>query len=250
MKLNDYLEQREEFQKNQAQYRTLCTQCFQPSFGCYCQNVRSFDPKIEFVILIHPIEARRRIATGRMSHLCLQNSHLIMGQNYSENTKVNLLLEDPQYQPMILYPGANSFNLTEKSTEDIADLFQPNKKLLLFVIDGTWATARKMMRQSHNLHTLPKICFTPSHPSNFQVRKQPAPGCYSTIEAIHQTIELLGDQFGFETKMRQHDHLLDVFDQMVQRQLEFIKKAVLSNDPSRYRQEAQRKAYKSALKNG
>jgi DTW domain-containing protein YfiP len=48
------------------------------------------------------------------------------------------------------------------------------------------------------------------------VRKQPAPEFLSTIEAIHQTIDLFA-----EGGSREHDNLLTVFDQMVEFQLRF-----------------------------
>jgi DTW domain-containing protein YfiP len=89
-------------------------------------------------------------------------------------------------------------------------------------MDGTWATARKMVRQSRNLHALPRVCFSLDRPSGFRVRKQPAAGCYSTIEAIHQLIELVGSLCGFAVASRRHDNLLDVFDKMVAQQLQFV----------------------------
>ena len=92
-----------------------------------------------------------------------------------------------------------------------------------------------------NLLALPRICFTPQKPSNFRVRKQPNSNCYSTIEAIHHTIDLLGDTQGFETKNRQHDGLLSVFNFMVENQLDFIKKSNLNPRESAYRREGQRK---------
>jgi DTW domain-containing protein YfiP len=223
MNIESYHRQRLERAAAAKQFRELCTKCLQPEFGCYCPHVQRFDPKITFAILIHPIEVKRRIATGRMSHLCLEKSHLIMGQDYSNDPRVNRLLEDCRYHPVILYPGVNSQNLTRLAPQERRELFPSEKELLIFVVDGTWATARKMMRQSQNLKQLPRVCFSPDKPSNFRVRKQPAPGCYSTIEAIHHTIELIGDGRGFATTERTHDRLLHVFDQMVERQLEFIR---------------------------
>lgn len=223
MDIQQYREQKLKQAEQAPKYRNLCTTCIQPEFSCYCPHVQSFDPQISFVVLIHPIEVRRRIATGRMSHLCLENSHLIMGQDYSQNDEVNQLIADPEYHSVILYPGADSENLSPMSQEQRSEIFPKNKKLRIFVIDGTWATAKKMTRQSHNLLALPRICFSPEKPSTFRVRKQPNPQCYSTIEAIHQTIELVGDSQGFSTASRTHDQLLTVFDAMVERQLEFIR---------------------------
>lgn len=222
-------------------YRTMCETCHQPDFGCYCSHVQPFDAKINFVILIHPVEAKRRIATGRMSHLTLKNSHLIKGQNYTQDKSVNELINDPEYHSVILYPGNNSKNLSLTFEKEKQTLFPKNKKLRIFVIDGTWATAKKMIRQSENLKSLPRICFNPEKPSNFRVRKQPKANCYSTIEAIHHTIELIGETQGFQVAQRKHDNLLKAFDYMVERQLNFIRETNLNLRKASYRREGQKK---------
>lgn len=222
--LQTYLENRQSLLKQKPIYRTLCGRCHLPTFSCYCSSLQSFNPKIQFVILIHPIEFQRRIATGRMSHLILEGSHFIKGQDYSNNMYVNQLIEDSNNHSLILYPGISSVNLTDRSECQRASLFPSNKKITIFVIDGTWATARKMVRQSQNLQNLPRICFARAQPSNFRVRKQPAAHCVSTIEAIHETIELIGEVCGFDTKDRIHDRLLKAFNQMVEKQIEYVKK--------------------------
>jgi DTW domain-containing protein len=241
MDILTYKRKRELLLSQEPQYRRICAVCVQPDFCCYCHQVHTFDPKINFVILIHPVEVKRRIATGRMSHLCLQGSYLIKGQDYTHNALVNELINDSDYHSVILYPGSTSQNLTDVCESKKASLFPKNKKLRIFVIDGTWATARKMTRQSENLKTLPRICFTPPTPSNFRVRKQPKADCYSTIEAIHHTIELLGASQNFDTHKRSHDKLLTVFNHLVERQLEFIKESHRKNRASTYRREGQEK---------
>lgn len=237
MDIQRYQEQRQKQEEQAPQYRELCISCIQPAFSCYCSHVQRFDPQIKFIILIHPLEARRRIATGRMSSLCLENSHLIMGQDYSKNDQVNQILSDPKNHCVILYPGNRSKNLTPMTEAERAGLFPKDKKLTIFVVDGTWATARRTVRQSQNLTNLPRICFSPEKPSSFRVRKQPNPACYSTIEAIHHTIELVGDSQGFNVGTRGHDKLLYVFDKMVELQLEFIRISEGKPNTLRYRRD-------------
>jgi DTW domain-containing protein YfiP len=237
-----YREHRQRQSEQEPKFRELCTTCLQPKFGCYCAHVQKFNAQIDFVILIHPIEVRRRIATGRMSHLCLENSQLIMGQDYSNEPRVNQLLTDPGRYPVILYPGRQSKNMSGLSEPEKSVLFPKDKKLTIFVIDGTWATARRTMRQSKNLNPLPRICFSPATPSNFRVRKQPNPACYSTIEAIHHTIELIGASQGFDATTREHDKLLYVFDKMVELQLDFIRISESKPSALRYRRDRKRSA--------
>lgn len=237
LKLEDYLRQREALKANAPRTRELCRSCRQPGFACYCPELRPFHSDIHFAILIHPIESRRRIATGRMSHLTLQNSSLIEGQDYRQNAKVNALLEDPANDCRILYPGPRATDLGAMPAEERRQTLTPapNRRLVIFVIDGTWATARKMMRQSENLAPLPRLAFTPARPSNFRVRKQPRPECFSTLEAIHQLLEFSAPE------RPEHAGLLQVFDHMVEKQLNFIRASHLSTRKVTYRREENRK---------
>ena len=210
-----YLRRKDELRRAVPRARPVCYRCHQAGFGCYCEFVRPFESKIHFVILIHPIEVKRRIATGRMAHLCLQNSTLIEGQDFSENERVRQIVANDKNHCVVLYPGRNSVNLSQLTMTERAWLVPNGKALVVFVIDGTWNTAGRMIRNRHLLH-LPRISFEPGGLSRFRVRRQPAPEFLSTIEAIHRTIDLFD-----ESGIRDHDNLLTVFDQMVEFQLRF-----------------------------
>lgn len=218
MNLDTYRRKKAELVLSEGEFREVCSRCRRPQSACYCAAIRSFSSEIEFVILIHRDEARRGIASGRMAHLCLNNSRLLVGTNFSKNAELNSLLHNPQYFPVVLYPGPKSVNLSGLDLRARRDLFPPGRRPLMILIDGTWAQARKVKRLSTNLHDLPFVCFTPPTPSRFLVRQQPHPDCYSTIEAIHRLIELLGP------RDNSHGNLLEVFEHMVQTQLDYERK--------------------------
>lgn len=221
MDVETYRKRKVELERLVPRPREVCPSCRQPGAGCYCAHVRRFDPGLRFVILIHPIEARRRIATGRMSHLCLERSILLEGEDFSGDARLDRIVGDPRLRPFVLYPGRDARNLSRMTREEKISAFDGDREPVIVVIDGTWATARKMMR-STNLRDLPRVCFSPTKPSSFHVRKQPAPGCLSTIEAIHETIEHLDGIRGVDVSSRAHEALLSVFDAMVVRQLGFV----------------------------
>ena len=223
MNLQQYQQNKKTQTTGQFRPRTICTDCWQPSFNCFCHQIEKFDPNIEFVILIHPIEARRRIATGRMSYLSLENSHIVRGSEFSKCLIVNQLLADTNYNNVILSRGERALDLTTISEQEKQKHFTTGKKLRIFVIDGTWSNAGSMINRSPNLQKLPRFCFTPKTPSNIRVRKQPNPMCYSTLEAIHHIIELLGPSQGFDKSLRTHDKLLKPFNWVVDQQLSRIK---------------------------
>lgn len=220
MNLATFKQKRLEALSSLPVFRQICGHCRQPDFSCFCRWLKPFDPNIDFIILTHPIEHQRRIATGRMSHLSLKNSQMIVGHNYTGNQALDRVLQDSNRHCVMLYPGRLSQNLTPLSHAERRGLFPSNKRLTILVVDGTWSTARKMVHLSQNLRSVPRICFTPPAPSNFRVRQQPRAECYSTIEAIHHSLDLLGPAFGLDELNRPHDALLKVFDNMVNRQLE------------------------------
>jgi DTW domain-containing protein YfiP len=201
--------------------RERCIKCFHKN--CYCQHIQSFDPKIRFVILIQYREAQKHIATGRLSHLCLQNSELIKGYDYTLDARVNEILANPRYFPVVLHPGAKAANFSRITAKERVALFPADREPVIFVVDGTWISARKIMQKSANLQNIPQICFDPPHPSRFRLRKQPKDFCFSTVEAIHHTIELLGENFQFNTAGRAHDHLLEMFSLMEEQQIRLIR---------------------------
>lgn len=214
--LHDYQRLKQQRLAAQIPPRDLCYRCWRPGGFCYCGKIRPIGIDLRFAILIHPLEEKRPIATGRMAHLCLKDSFLIEGDDYSDCAEVNALLADPGNHPVVLFPGEGSTDLGALAPGERRALFPPGRRPLIFVIDGTWPSARRTMFRSRNLKTLPRICFTPSEPSRIRVRHQPHRHCYTTLEAIHQTIDLLT-----ESPARPHDNLLEVLEDMVGRQLAF-----------------------------
>lgn len=216
MTVESYLRNRAAAQLLIPSSRKYCSRCQKPLSTCYCETLHPFAPRARFVILIHPLERWRGIATGRMAHLSLSNSLLIEGVDFSQHPQVKALLDDPAKSCFVLAPGIRSVDLSRMTEPERLGLLPPEREPVIFVIDGTWSQARQMLRKSVNLQSLPRLCFSPSTPSGFLVRKQPAAHCYSTIEAIHTCLRLLGDP-----QTERHDQLLVSFSFMVEQQRRF-----------------------------
>lgn len=227
MKLEEYLTRKSKLKAQEFIPRKNCSVCGFSERTCYCHLVKSFDSKIVFAILIHKLEIERKIATGTMSHLILENSFLIPGCDYSDDEVVNSLVNNPSNHCVVLYPGKDSLNLSKLSSSQKKDITPKGKQLVVFVVDGTWASARHTMRLSENLKSLPRISFNNDSRSNFRIRKQPKVECLSTIEAIHRTIELLGDSQGYQLESGKHHNLLEVFDFMVENQISLMNQNLL-----------------------
>ena len=207
---------------DRTEYRLTCCRCRRPRSECYCARVEPFESQPRFIILTHPREAKHRLGTARMAHLCLANSSLIEGVNFSANDRVNREIDDPSNLPLLLHLSRSSINLSRLDRIERQRLFLGDRKLIVFVLDGTWKSVRKIIRLSPNLARLPKICFDPPTPSAYRIRREPLPQCYSTLEAIGHVIELLSDRVAPEVpSSRLHDSMLALFHSVIDRQMTF-----------------------------
>ena len=199
--------------------RILCPQCLRSPINCYCREIEKFDPGFPVVILTHPREAQKHIATGRLAHRCLKGSIFLTDYDFSSNQELRALLENQSFHPLVLFPGNESLNLSRLSSHEKSSVIPPQKTPLLIAIDGTWSTARKTMRRCSTLEKLPQISFDSVTPSRIRIREQPEPSCLSTIEAIHRGIELMAPACGLSLEKRPHDALLRSLDRMIDRQI-------------------------------
>ena len=165
---------------------------------------------------MHPKEYKKeRNGTGRMTKLQLENSEIIVGVDFTENKRVNEILNKENSHSFLLYPGEENFNLSVRNSAEIISFMGDSPHI--FILDGTWPCARKMLKMSKNLQELKRVSFDNKIISKFIIKQQPAPLCLSTIESVHTVINLLKDG-GFEhcdTK----DFLIP-FEKMIEHQIE------------------------------
>lgn len=203
--------------------REMCYRCFWPKPLCWCGSLVPMPTRARFVFLMHPKEFKQeKASTGRLTHLCLPNSEIIVGINFEESERLQELVTDERNLPLLLYPGPDAKNLSsgELTVEDVG-----GRQLLILVLDATWSGARKMLRLSPSLQRLPRIMFTPSSRSRFVIKQQPHPSCLSTLEATHELLLAL-EKTGLDHYV-QPTQLLDVFQRMQNFQIE------CAHDPSR-----------------
>jgi len=152
--------------------------------------------------------------TGRLTHLCLENSELHVGETFDEHAAVQALINDPANYPVLLYPGKGARDLSEGEFDE-AELSGHN--LVVFLLDATWRLARPILRFSESLKRLPKVMFSGAPPSRYVIKKQPEPGCLSTLEATHELLLAL-EKSGLD-EYSNPQQLLSLFMEMQEFQL-------------------------------
>ena len=166
---------------------------------------------------MHPKEARKqKSGTGRLCHLALKNSSLHIGVDFTDDREVRALIEDPEYTSVLLFPTPEAVNLSEEGYRVVTG---EQGKLQIFVVDGTWPLAGKILKLSENLRALQAVSFTPRQPSNFKFKKQPQVEYISTLESIQLLLEL-GQEQGVESVDENIKQFPEIFDRLVEIQLE------------------------------
>jgi DTW domain-containing protein YfiP len=193
----------------------MCYKCFWPEALCWCGTITPMPTRTKFVILMHPHEFKRiKANTGRLTHLCLADSEIHIGESFGEHDAVQALIDEPGNFPVLLYPGQGARDLS-KGELHAADFAA--RRLVVFLLDATWRLVRPMLRLSPNLQGLPKIMFSGAAPSRYVIKRQPEPGCLSTLEATHELLLAL-DRSGLD-RYALPDQLLTVFQRMQEIQI-------------------------------
>ena len=183
--------------------RAVCYRCHKPQLTCICRELPSVPNRTCVWVAQHPRERFHPIGTARIAQLALERVHLEVLRGTSDTP--------PQSLPpraVLLYPDSTARDLATLRLEERLDA--------LVVIDGTWAQARTLHRDHLWLRRLPHFRLTPQCESRYRLRKEPAPTCVSTIEAIVGALRIL------EPTTPGIDDLLASFDAMIDLQLTLI----------------------------
>ncbi len=208
--------------------RDPCLRCFRVKHLCLCSSITPFEIEPLIVLLVHPREFKKTVGTVKIVKLSLTNSKLIRGSGLDFDQDPNFLsiISNPELYPMILFPGEDSLNLSTATPEILSSQIPKNKRLTVFVIDGTWTTAKQMIRRSKILSALPKLSFNVLTPSIYEFRKQPKEYCISTVEAVSVLIENLKQKNLCTVQPSDaHHQLIQSFRKLVDVQLKYLSKS-------------------------
>ena len=185
------------------QPREMCYRCFRARAVCLCNLLPNICNRTGVIVLQHPKEVRHPIGTARIARLGLQNVTV------SAAPRRGGLLCDVEFPERagLLFPHTKAAYLDELSPQEFPTCF--------VVLDGTWSQANALYQSDPRLSKLRHFVLKTEAPSRYRIRKQPAEGCLSTIEALVRALQIV------EPETRGWQSLLDVFEAMVEQQIRF-----------------------------
>ena len=197
--------------------RKKCTVCDKALAACICQHITVIDSDIELIILQHPGEVKNAIGTARILNLSLPQCQIIIGENFTDNTQLNGILNDPTRQCFLLYPSEESVAAEYLAANENSSIESSNPnaniKRTFILLDGTWRKAFKMYQSSSNLHSLPAVRLNAEQKSQYTIRQTSIEGGLSTVEAGFLLLSIL------DQDKNKYQPLLTAFEYMINFQI-------------------------------
>ena len=193
--------------------RAVCAVCLRAQSACICRWIAPVAPQAALLVLLHPLEVGNAKNSGRLLHLSVAGSELMVGEAFDADVLDGLLHADGR-TPVLLYPHTpDDRNLPPPPALPAL----PASMLRLVVLDATWRKSRKMLYLNPALQLLPRLALTDVAPSNYRIRKAHAPHQLSSLEAAAQALgQLEGDG-------ARYGALLDAFDGFVSQQAAYVR---------------------------
>jgi len=193
--------------ERQARPREVCSNCSRPPILCVCKVLPKevIATSTNILILQHPNEFRKRnLSTVPLMRLVLKNVEVRVGYSFELQDLASVMdaLECGR-TPLLLYPGPDAISLDDAGNDSsqetsvsirsdtVKEQYQPGH--LLILIDGTWAEAKRIIRESPSLlRHCQQVQFEAESSSLYDaVRKEPDGHCLSTLEACAKALVLL-----------------------------------------------------------
>jgi DTW domain-containing protein YfiP len=188
-----------------------CQTCGKPAALCVCDGVAPIDNRVFVLILQHPQEQDRAIATARLTALHFQNSLLKIGLSWPSLTKILGRPADPQLWA-VLYLGSvkasealpgRDIVLVDKKGAAVANQDRVLRDLEgIILLDGTWSQAKALWWRNAWMLKCRRVVLGPRQPSRYgRIRREPRRDALSTIESAAMLLARLEQRPEIETAL-------------------------------------------------
>ncbi len=167
-----------------------------------CRDLPAIDSRIRVVLLQHPREARLAICSAWLTRIALENAELHQGFRFEDEPRLREIRATPG--TALLYPGP--------AAEPVAARAGAPPPYLV-VIDGTWIQAEKMLAANPGIAALPRLALAGAASGYGALRREPAPHCLSTLDAVATALGVL------ERDAARFEPMRAAFRELVRRQL-------------------------------
>ena len=186
-----------------------CPGCRLLPSHCLCSLQPSVPTHAGVCLLMSDIEPLKPSNTGWLIADVVPDTFAFLWARTEIAPGLLTLLADPQWQPLVVFPGEFAPPERVVTRVDAAPPEHPasTRRPLLILLDATWQEARKMFRKSPYLNHLPVLSLSPEQISRYTLRRSGRGDHFCTAEVAAMCLELTGDHRAAQTL----DAYLDVF---------------------------------------
>ena len=157
---------------------------------CLCAFRPSVEARSGMCLVMHDVEPLKPSNTGWLIADVLPDTHAFTWSRTEVDEQLLALLDDPQWQPFIVFPG--EFVVPERVVTEVPR--QAGKRPLFILLDATWTEARKMFRKSPYLERFPVLSLASDQLSRYKLRRSKRDDHFCTAEVAALCLDLAGDQ--------------------------------------------------------
>ena len=173
-----------------------------PLTPCVGPRTPHLPPHPGGLILHPPDETHHALNTARLAALGLANAEMRIGEHFPELESELATAGVPAW---LLFPGEGTQTVEQLAASAAGE---PVERLLI-VPDGTWRKARRLLYCNPWLAGLPRLALEDGLVSRYRLRKAPAAGALSTIEAIVHCLNGLEVAGRFDALLRPFEALIE-----------------------------------------
>lgn len=174
-----------------------CEGCRLRPSHCLCALRPMLPTRAGFCLLMHDAEPLKPSNTGWLIADVVEQTHAFGWARTEADAGLLGLLDDPQWQPYVVFPG----EFVEPSQRVVQTLSapragvepNPGRRPLFILLDATWPEARKMFRKSPYLDRFPVLSLHPDQVSQYRLRRSQREDHFCTSEVAALCLELTGD---------------------------------------------------------
>ena len=180
-----------------------CADCRVIATHCLCAWKPRVQAESGVCLLMHDTEPLKPTNTGWLIADLIEDTWAFGWQRTSVDERLLALLDDPRWQPYIVFPG--EFVAEQRVVSEVVR--EPGKRPLFILLDATWTEARKMFRKSPYLDRFPVLSLQAEQMSRYRLRRSKRDDHFCTAEVAAMCLDLGGDSQASQAL----DAYLDVF---------------------------------------
>ena len=169
-----------------------CAGCRLVPSHCLCALCPHVPTRAGMCLIMGDIEPLKPSNTGWLIADVVADTFAFGWSRTDVNPALLALLADPQWQPLVVFPG--EFVAPQRVVTAVRPVdAHPDKRPLFILLDATWSEARKMFRKSPYLNNFPVLSLQTGQRSSYQLRRSTREDHLCTSEVAAACLALAGE---------------------------------------------------------